>query len=567
MPHWLLLPGSTDPARPGLTILKDIPGDLRPRIDPTTHRLEARSFPTPFALAETLGMLLLRGVKGDPMIEKYRRLVLGVVLGHLEVTLVDLAERAGKLGKAMARVEPDTRYFGFVRGKLGDTTVSFGGTHPRTLFWPSPRRSDGDWEALHQKIQGDTRLPRALELLADARESLAAVWDPRAVPWMKALELVASSTPPSPGLRVLASDARLVGPFQVAMPVEAGDPEGRTQVRRLYFPVLEPGFARQILEMCTLRFRPDGGRGAIVALDPGDQIVFRILTPSVAPGADPLLAGAGTIVRESGAGAVGVAARSLRLLGEDGLFTHLGELLAQIAIADGGATVDQARILRNPLAYPDVLRIPARAADPASKSAPVVFSDEAQRRMRDGASLPTLDALRTVGSGAGVLLEWGTGPDRRAAAWIESNGELDFGDLRAVGSLLFAYFTGEASLYQGKLPIRDAHSLAELSKSSSERPIDATDAIYARIVDGGAQRDASLRLGSLQRFVATYRERAGGEDRGAQLALAAAEAFARWAWGGPVAPLGARVTRVTRVDLPSGHVLPLVRDALAEEEG
>lgn len=551
LPHY-----PTTSATPGLNPVTTLPDQWRP----TLQGLQPRSFPTPFAIAETTAFHLEHpspeGASGYQ--NAFTMLVLGVVLGHLRLELWDLVRDGGSLGAALATIEPEARYLG-VLVDARNANALYGAADKHALFWPGARVNQAQWQVLQQQINGDRNVGRAFELLADFRELLRAskLWDPGAIPWMRGLEGVIGQNQPSPGHRTLHEDSQFVGPLRLATPGDAHDV--RDRATRVYLPIFRPGYAKAVREMCALSFRSVPERNLVAAVDASGRDLFQIHMPDASTGADMLFLGAGTIRRTDNV-ATALAPGKIDLQKPDGLLTMMSPILQSLAAVDGAAPSNE-RIQALPIFYPDVLRIPARLVRPSTVS----YSPAVERLVQHGVSIPDAETLRDGGFALPV------GATGKQAIYIERAGEHDVGDLRSIGYVLWLYYVGEAEVAGDQPPIRASIDLSALTEAHEERPIAPVTAMTEAVTDERLERDTRVRLAqrlaTLQRFARSYRQ-LDASVPGNVLARRSAEALYRWvleAPAGEAAPaVGTAASKPTLLPAGGDMKLPLFRDPYVE---
>lgn len=559
MANIVLLPHYAEAsASPGLNKIAGLPDVWRPDL----KNVQPRSFPTPFAIAETAAFHLERGTTGEPSFYQnaFDALVLGFVLGHLRLDLWNLSVEGGPLGSALSIVEPDSKYLG-VLVDAQNANVVYGASDKHALFWPGARVTESQWRNLLQRINGDNQAGRARQLLADFREVLrgAKMWEPDEIPWMRGLDTLIGQNQPSPSQRTLHEDSQFFGPLRLSLVQGAGSKDAKEVVTRVYLPSLKPGYARSIREMCGLSFRSIPERYLVVAVDVGNRDLFHIRLPNVNTGAEMLYLGAGNVSRTENV-AVGAAPGRVDLHKPDGLFSQLTPILQSLAAADGGMPSNE-RLQSLPVFYPDVLRIPARLIRPSSVS----YSPAVERLVQQGVAIPDVEALGEAGIALPVTL--GSG-ERRRAIYLERVGEHDVGDLRAVGYLLWLYFSGQAEVTDGVGPIRSSANLEALTTGTEERPLAPTDAAAGLVLDTRFQQDTraalTRRLATFQRFVTTYRQ-VDIAQPGGLLARRSIEALSAWVFDpqSPLPSLGAPATKAIQVPLGADLKLPLFADEVS----
>ncbi|RMG46824.1 MAG: hypothetical protein D6723_16720, partial [Acidobacteria bacterium] len=265
--------------------------------------------------------------------------------------------------------------------------------------------------------------------------------------------------------------------------------------------------------------------------DDRDVKQYEIMMPSPPPDGDLILAGAGTIrVVEMRGRVVSYNSQRIRLQDDErgpGLFSLLQPLYAIYATMGE----DIRAIREHPLFYPDILRILiTRLGEAGLPDTDVSFSDRALELAFDinNPGLPLISELKDHARGArGFILPHSHEGETRRIVYIEEYADYPVGDLKALGWVLWLFFTGEAEFRDGK--IRDKQLIPLLSESTPTRPFDASSDAYRKLNE---ERDRHRRLATLQRLVKAYAERGRSENASPvnRLCYAAARSFAKWVW-------------------------------------
>jgi len=579
-----LIPGSNDASTTETFALDTKLGAWTP----TASHLRTKSFPTPFAQAEmmahVLGQLSLDpgAAQSQPeavndrlqqTFERWRLLLLGLVLGEVTLESIDLRQREmDNFGAMLADLRPECRFMGILRdarreGAQGKRLL-VGASDPHCLFWCSPRVGRLNyWSDLKTRIDAHPARAEALGLLADWRAQFerAGWFNPghdRAPAWMKGLHVLLGDSVAPAGL--LGSDARLVGPLRLNIVPRAG---GEAEDTVAYLPVREPQWAARFAEL--LFFQPVRRDAGVVDLvDPNGRAVVTVrMAPTAAapsapaPGAATdaapvagfeLLAGVG---RLEGFANVGRGHGQAHWL-EDHANAQgyrslvLNALMAAAARAHRRATLGEEDVGRFSIGFPDTVRLVLGGGAGGVDGPRILLSREVTNRAATGVPLPAagvdlakwkLDeappavvAVPGAASGLSVGLVESFGPTGR---------RVEVGELRGLGFALWLYFTGEAEL-----------------RSDGARVLWTADdgkELFGRVVVGGAERSLEVlrdtltavhsdiervrardRLATLQRFAATWRGAGEGDVErpdvlAARLGRVAAEHFLRWVLEAP----------------------------------
>lgn len=497
----------------------------------TVGEVEARALPTPLAWAGMMKAVLRnKGLREHVLFKSYEALLYGLVLGYLELEVVDV--RKGKLGRVVVDTDDRFQYFGILKGSSRLERIKgvvFGATSPDTLFWPSPRPTQADWNALSTVRQEDPDLALARTVLADLREVVKGLgaWSvgDEDSPWVGAIDEMLGDTPPSAGRLLLASHTRTVGPILTRFPSIGHKP--------FYFPVVKRGFAARFIRSLTGTLREEEER--VVALDDAKQPCFSIRRPSniEAGGDHARLAGTGLVSADQPQDWEPRLERKALCLettaGGKGLLSCFPALF-------DSRTLKVPDVKKAPLLYPDVVRVLiARLGEAALPGGKVVFSPAALENVFEPEfpGLPSIEGVGLTESWAGVVTKLPTGD--RSLAHLETLGGHDVADLSALGRVLWLYFIGEADFEADT--IRDSRSIPLIPKDGPA-PLFADETVYADVRSG---RASVRRLATLQRFVKAYAgsSPATHPEKSVEFLLGqAASTWARRCWGGQVLPMG-----------------------------
>lgn len=516
--------------------------------------VEARALPTPLAWPGMMEAVLLRHDLREHVLRiYYRELILGILLGNLDVEIVDL--KRGRLGAIVVETNELFRYFGIIRAtpkldRLKGTI--FGGTSPDTLVWPSPRTKDTEWKALGDANNSDQQ-GNAKSLLSGFREILQGLgfWNPGhtgSPPWMAALDEVIGDWNAAGGRKLLDSHSRSVGPIRTQL-----GPNRRPDA--IYLPTLERGFASKFLRATTGSLLEEPEKQRVVLLDDARVPQFIIMKPTgTDPGGDHMkLAGAGTIREDATPEkTTKLERRTLRLIDSPagkGLLSCFPEMFLS-------PPPKATEVRRMPMFYPDIVRIVVtKLGESALPNSRVLFTPAAMENIfsEDFPGLPSPDEL---GDSKYVSSERWKGclaklpGDARQLVMLERLGGEEVLDLSALGMVLWLYFIGEAN-YENE-SIRDRRSVPLVVKESFV-PLCPDEAVYRTVKE---VRSSPGRLATLQRFVKAYSQ--GAEDID-QMMGHAAKAFAERTWKSEVIPLGHSFAEKNSVSLASVRI-SLYRD-------
>lgn len=619
-----LIPGSSDATATDTFAIDQKKGTWQP----TAAHLRTKSFPTPFAQAEMMSFVLnalsldhgarqpqpeLENPRLQQSFERWRLLLLGVVLGEVLVETVDLRRpEVDNFGAMLADLRPECRFIGLLRDarRMGSEgrRLLVGGTDPQCLFWCSPRTYRQDyWSELKTRIDASADRGAAMSLLAEWRAALEAngVWAPgheRAPAWMKALQVLLGDGASPGGL--LRTEARLVGPVRLAAPSRSG---AESEDLIVYLPVREPGWSHRFAEL--LFFQPVRREaGTVDLLDPNGRAVVTVrMSPrdlaresvGVSRGAGggesasvagfELLAGVGRL--EGGANVARGVGQAHWL--EDHASAPgyrslvLNPLMMAAARAQGRQAVSDEDVLRFPIAFPDSVRLVVflshggtaegvrihlsrEVANSVTQGVLAPQTGTSLARWEPGSEPPSIVAIPGATGSLSVGLVERYGPADRT---------VDVGELRALGFALWLYFLGDAELRSdGVRLIWTADEGKELFgrvvTGTTERPLEVLrDALQAVRADAERLR-ARDRLATLQRFRGTWRALGEGDPERTEVQMGrlgrvAAETFVSWALAGGSLVAGNFGLRATT---PTDHYvitptvrLPLFRDALGRE--
>lgn len=527
-PTWDGIVGNAIPYDSDKRTLQDVKPDWLPRIEdvPSLSQVEAFAFPTPFAWAEMMAAIIHQGRFDHVLFRLYEDLVLGLALGHLQLDVVDL--KGLSFGKVLAEADDRYRYFGMLRGKSsqGHSELGgkvFGGTSPETLLWPSPRRTDIEWQALREAISNRDQ-DNAYLVLADFRSLLQRerFWNPDQIVWMKGLEQVLLNRKPQSENRSYHVHSRTVGPIIGDMP--------NGELKRIYFPVYEEKFAAHFLRgLACKRLQRETDR---IGVHDGYKKCYEILLPITAADGDLLKAGAGTVhvLAEPDDNQTAAQIQLEGTADRSGLF----ELLQDVKKKIGG---DLPQIKRQPFFYPDAFRIPVSRLGEAGIDPDVSFSTQAYQLTFDPTSsgLPLSEELELsqVTYAVGFPYEDSSG-HRRTAIYIDDYKGSGVGDLRALGWVLWCYFTGDEEYVVQNRKLLNSERTLVFKDSNLVRPFDfseeVSEEIYKKVKKEVVHKPR--RLAAQQRFLKAYKTQKDKDPSSVLngICLCAVEAFIRWAW-------------------------------------
>lgn len=619
-----LIPGSSDATATDTFAIDQKKGTWQP----TAAHLRTKSFPTPYAQAEMMSFVLgalsldhgarqpqpeLENPRLQQSFERWRLLLLGVVLGEVLIETVDLRRpEVDNFGAMLADLRPECRFVGLLRDarRMGSEgrRLLVGATDPHCLFWCAPRAHRQDyWSELKTRIDASADRGAAMSLLAEWRAVLESngVWAPgheRAPPWMKALQVLLGDASSQGG--ALRTDARLVGPVRLTVPSRSG---GESEELIVYLPVREPGWSHRFAEL--LFFQPVRREaGTVDLLDPNGRAVVTVrMAPrdlaresvGVARGSAggesasvagfELLAGVGRL--EGGANVARGVGQAHWL--EDHASAQgyrslvLNPLLMAAARAQGRQALSEEDVLRFSIAFPDTIRLVVlqthggavdgvrihlsrEVANSVTAGVLAPQTGASLARWEPGTEPPAIVAIPGASGNLSVGLVERYGPQDRS---------VDVGELRALGLSLWLYFLGDAELRSdGVRLIWTADEGKELFgrvvTGSTERPLEVLrDALQAVRSEVERQR-ARDRLATLQRFRGTWRALGEGDPERTEVQMGrlgriAAETFVSWALAGSSLVAG---NFGMRSPTPTEHYvitptvrLPLFRDALGRE--
>lgn len=563
LPKWNAAPTWKDVIGKALDPDTGLPEDWEPKLtqSKTLDQAEAIAFPTPFAWAEMMSAVIRQGLFNHLLFRFYGDLFLGLTLGHLQLEVTDL--KGFELGKVLTSTDDRYRYFGLLRGHPRHPELQnkvFGATAPESLLWPSPRRTDAEWRKLKDVITTDSRMNDGYQLLAEMRDLMRRqkLWAPDATPWMKGLDRILGDHKGGEGAKHFQAHCRLSGPILASV--------GPVNLKPLYFPVYEAGFASDLLRALTGSFRQE--EGAIAIYDDKSRKSCEIRMPSIPTDGDLLLAGAGTVRPPDGPGRIKEFGSSrVRLEDDDrgeGLYSLLQPLNEALRNPQPFYTPpgrDPEAVRQFPFFFPDVIRIPvSRLGQVAARDNDVSFSNQAYELAfdPDSSGLPVINELGGQSdANSYFVFHHARGGKSRQLVFIEKFAGRQVGDLSSLGWVLWAYFTGEVSWQDDKL--RDSELTPVLAEVNSGRLLELTPGAFRKAT---TNREQYRRLAALQRFLRSYSERAraGGAGDVARLLYEAARAFVVSVWPDqPVLENGYPARNWQAVEL-DGLRLELARD-------
>jgi hypothetical protein len=546
------------PTKPGLFPIADgvtIPAGWQP----LPKEYEPEALPTPFARAEATRLVLaqLDEAEENPLLKQFEWLLLGIATGALELDPQDLRSDAfDNFGHALLRVDEQARYFCRILARVpGGGHLSFGATYRTCLVWSHARRQPSDWDQLMRAVV--PLQTEALQVLCDWRESLRAAgrWDRELVAWQRGVDHLVGDTQPTPGLAALHNDTQLVGPVNVELPT--GQPTEPTRVELLYLPRHSPGFAGAFQALC--RVPPTLAKDSVEFRIGGPTVLGRIRVPAVGADADPLALGLGLLDIEPDAAPMSMPEGSKRWVDGPGGLQQLLESTKLALAQHGRPTSPEGYVVANLALYPDPVRLLAKTRARAAGGERYTSRAESLLLSR-GHALPDTASAEAAG---GVTATLEVAGQTVRLVLLDRIGGIEVLDLRAAGAVLWAVFIGDAEIVAtqgGNIVLADDAPKA-MMVHTSESPFEPAEWVYANIAGAGGA--LSKRLGTLQRFVASYAIENG---RTALIDFAldrASRSFARWASGLPdVAPMG-RVGAIAATYVsPNGIEARLLRDSL-----
>lgn len=532
-PRWDGIIGNAIPYDDARVSLRDVKRDWEPELEDAREmeQVEAFAFPTPFAWAEMMSAIIRQERYTHILFRYYEQLVLGLVLGHLQLEIVDLKTSA--FGKVLAGADDRYRYFGLLRGRgtperrnIQDKV--FGGTSPDCLFWPSPRRTESDWQELREAISASQQ-NACYQILADLRDLMTSerLWEPSRYVWMKGLQQVIGERRPTAGHKHFHVHSRMAGPILL---------DGLSE-EPLYFPVYEKDYAAKFLRGLTGTLNQEPGK---LGIFDSTGKCFEVAMPIIPSDGDLRRAGAG-IVRVLKDPGQRVGSEHVHLRDEQnrrGLLSLTQDLRRAMSAAIGE---DVTSIKRRPFLFPDVFRIPVTRLGEAGLGDDVSFSKKAYELTFDPDSpgLPLASELdKVTQETSGLVFEYtDTQGQKRRAIYLDSYAGSSVGDLKALGWVLWTYFISGDEV-DGRFEVRDGKLLNEelsavFKDVGANRPFEFADDlaadIYSKVLTSGREY---RRLAAQQRFLRAYREQTAGA--GATnlnlLCYRAALAFIRWVW-------------------------------------
>lgn len=589
---------------------------------PSVAHLRSRSFPTPFAQAEmmthVLGLLKLdsgaRQVETErenpylhQSFERWKLVVLGLVLGLVEVETVDLrSEQYDNFGRMLADLRSECRFLTLLRHPepIEGTRPIIAVSDPQCLLWCSPRWPQY-WTWLKTQIDAHAAMPVAKQVLADWRAVLAANqhWNPsweKSPPWLRAMHLLLDGVSASPGWSRLLADARFVGPVLLALPDRGG-----TELTQLplYLPVLTQGWSARFQELLFLQ--PFERSAGVVTLEDTElsRRVATIVKALTVQGRDAGGRGSENVTTEGsefllGVGQVQLDPSAPRSHGKvhwlddheaaKGYRSLVLVPLLEAATRAHHRTITDNEVREFPTLFPDALRLVCQTPPVDNPNeVRVMLSRSVVARRAAGIPLPQSglpvsfwhpgDPLPNVVAVPGNTGGLAPGLVERFGA---DNRREDVGELRALGLALWLYFLGEVEVRpDGGMLVWAADEGQELFGRAKVNESTTTLEIWPRglqLVLGEQERArARDRRATLQRFARCWSTRGEGKDedptvQGERLGRIAAEHFLAWAMAGAEGALG-RFGPLTqrapeRFALGREHALPLFLDDYARWE-
>lgn len=546
----------------------NLPDLWKPLIENTQEleQIEAFAFPTPFAWAEIMISTLKASLYEHLLFKQYKNLVLGFTLGYLELEIVDLKEY--EFGKVLYETNKHFRYFGLLRGSSKSRELDgkiFGATSPYSLFWPSPRCSSDEWTNLNNIVHTDTNYPKAQILLADFRNLLqqAHEWDNK-VPWMAALDHIIKASPSS-NHTFFHIHNRICGPVVMNFPKDVFKP--------LYFPTYSENFAPSLLQALTGTFRLENN--AVTVYDDRNLKLYSISMPMVPSDGNTVLAGSGNIrpIAVSSGQTQGQTTNSsshrIRLHDDEkgqGLFSILQPLYQNI-------DSDINKIRNTPFFYPSIIHVIInRLGQVGIPNSHISYSDQAFQIVFQSNQLG-LPIEQDLSGPKGFVFDYSAHGQSRKNLYIEEHNNLEVGDLRALGWVLWVFFIGKASKTNGNI-YEGTNQLLELQNGYPCATVDSYNKTKkpSQGSENPERVNCQNKLATLQRFMKAYtnlykKSNASQLDR---LCFESAEAFARWAIKGLiknniVLPNGYLCQKEEELSC-GGNIIRLLQDNINKDE-
>lgn len=483
---------------------------------------------TPYARAVNTAYLLseLPSSAGTQPVKQVERLLLALVLGELELELIDMSQtQAGSFERALRNAEPSIERFWALRDSTG---VVFGYSFPTCLAWPHARRVTSEWETLNTRIGDREGLARGI--LARFRDALDGFGGlgPASVPppWKIALD---HFTQGRAGVSdaVWENDVSFDGPVQLSFP----EREGRAREEFVYLPVYREGIAQRFDQVRQL------------ALQGGQLVDGR----GVRHGSLQLPHGTGPHLPR-GTGGCEVSLQPGLKPVERSASGDLANLLAPVVAELVGMGRPLKDCQQRPFAFPDSVRWLALAGYfDGGGAVQLTTWFRGLRAQRAGIPNPPADAG----------IQWA------GTQYVEAHADVYVGDLAAIGAALYVAFSTDMSVTHGL--VHDALG-KPLLQSTDSQPLEATNEAHALVAQEPPTQPHFPRLATLQRFVSTYEaaaavERGGPNSQRATLLARAASAYAERSYGAPVRPLGTQGSWDQHLTLASSERVPVAQDA------
>ncbi|HKS28144.1 MAG TPA: tubulin-like doman-containing protein [Pyrinomonadaceae bacterium] len=273
--------------------------------------------------------------ENEPLAQ-FTALLEGVIFGSLHLRLFDLEEFGFRSGF-------ERRILGVLIDSGGNV---YGGTDPKTLFFPAPEA----WDAVRgllrrlaaanvtQRDRDEGRLARAL--LKRFRDTFSPQNRPL---WLKMIDEYLHQY----GAPDLVDESRLRAGWKQVGPIQLLMPDDRTDVR--YLPVYEPEFASGATMALSGDFAPRDG-----------EIHLRVNNSDAGRIAYPQIRRAGVSLREMGAGAISVLAGARQQVVTPGPQINYEQLRqhCNALLGDNAVRASSVEVQSDPFKYPDAVRLP-----------------------------------------------------------------------------------------------------------------------------------------------------------------------------------------------------------------
>jgi len=483
-------------------------------IDP--NKVNAEAIPSPFANSERItASFRVAGIDNPPLstFQYFENICLGIGLGIFNIEMVDLKKNkdAGRMGDVLTKADTmgEYRYLGLITNTQsnGEKTI-FAATGPQCLFWPHPRRTSEEWDSIAKQISDSPDIETVKTLWAEWRGLLneQGLWEPMRIPWMRGIDWIIQQRKYKSGM--LARMARSQGPVLLAVPDKNND--HKYSLKRLYLPTYDNKIAADIFR--TLFVPPAKESNAITIQDNRGSEIRKIKIQSAGAGASTIMLGTGVVeARMENIGEQWPKSAKMNL---DSWINTFSTIFTDLASESPSGKLEIRKVAEFPFSYPDPVRMVSLRLGAMSLPGSEYTSSFSQRTIDTFISrtmrrenpdfsfrLPMPNEVNDSGDFIGFSFPMN---EKHAAIFLEQSQSAYIGDLAALGYVMWAIFSGAASIQNEAIFFQEGGESILERISDNQRPFIIKSICYERMMDTSKILN---RLATLQRFSAYYKKR------------------------------------------------------------